>query len=314
VSTVLGRSSRAVGRRVVVDAGPPRRTDSGADPRWGRIPLGVAGAVVIAETVAAIIALTVLGSRSGPAHDVVTRSDASSPDASYIVAAVSWADHELPHGAAIVADPRVSSAMTAQGFRHLITADPARAHGTEIRPAADYVVSTEALRRAAATDSGVQNALRSSVPVAAFGSGTQGVVVRQVSKLSAAKVAALRSADRQSRRTAEHQLLANPAVLATGTALSALRQGELDIRCAAVLALMASTGKVELISVDVNAAEQAAGLPARTVDVRSAAPLRVQALLEKVPPAYRPIRDVDRPNGAHRMTWPIDPTPSPVLN
>jgi hypothetical protein len=156
--------------------------------------------------------------------------------------------------------------------------------------------------------------LQSSLPIAVFGSGPDQVVVRQVSTTSAAASAARRAADGQTRRTAERQLLINPAVRASGSARAALAAGALDLRAATVLALMANASHVKLLSVNVNVPERAAGLPARSVDVQADAGADMQATVSSLPPLYRPISDTQLPNGTHRMVWAIDPEPPAALN
>jgi hypothetical protein len=215
-----------------------------------------------------------------------------------------------------VVDPVMRAALTADRFVHIQTsaATPAGSARAQDVPTFDYVVSTAALRATARSGDPVDRALNSSLPIAVFGSGAHQVVVRQVSTMSAADIASRRTADRQTRRNAERQLLANPAIQARGAARTALQAGELDLRAATVLALMANSSHVNIVSVNTDEPEQAAGLPARTVDVRTNAAPAVQAMLSNLPSSYQPSTDTPLPNGTHRMVWPIDPEPPAVLN
>jgi hypothetical protein len=77
---------------------------------------------------------------------------------------------------------------------------------------------------------------------------------------------------------------------------------------------MANSSHVNIVSVNTDEPEQAAGLPARTVDVRTNAAPAVQAMLSNLPSSYQPSTDTPLPNGTHRMVWPIDPEPPAVLN
>jgi hypothetical protein len=228
-----------------------------------------------------------------------------------IVAAVSWAGRELPHDAKIFADPTVRAELAADGFTHAQTPVPS---SSAAALTFDYAVSTPALRNMAHTGNPIDRALRRSLPIAVFSSGAREVVVRQVSSASSAAIAARRSTDSETRRTAERQLLTNPAIRARGPARTALQAGQLDLRAATILALMANSSHVEIISVNIDQAERAAGLPARSVDVRTDAAATVQAMLNNLPPLYEPIADTLLPNGAHRMIWSIAPEPPPALN
>jgi hypothetical protein len=271
-----------------------------------RLRRTIATIVLAALAAIAIFGLLNLKHRSSPSVKV---GAAAIP--AEIVTAVSWTGRELPHDAKILADPTVRAELAADGFTHVQTAVASSSAATLTF---DYAVSTPALRNMARTGNSIDRALQGSLPVAAFSSGARQVVVRQVSTTSSAANAALRSTDSETRRSAERELLSNPAVRALGPARTALQAGELDLRAATILALMANSSHVDLISVNVDAAERAAGLPARSVDVRTDAAGAVRAMLNNLPPLYEPIADTQLPNGTYRMTWSLDPEPPPKLN
>jgi hypothetical protein len=236
------------------------------------------------------------------------------PNPPEINAAVAWAGRELAHSVKILTNPTMRTALTARGFTNVLTATALAGGTAPTRVTFDYAVSTPALRAAARSGDPVKRALNVSVPIAVFGSGRHQVVVRQVSTVSPAEVASRQAADLRRRRAGERQLLTNPAIRARPPALTALRAGQLDLRAATVIVLMANSSHVEIVSVHADEPERAAGLPARSVDVRTDADAAVEALLSNLPSSYRPTSDTRLPDGTHRMVWPIDPEPPTGLN
>lgn len=273
--------------------------------------LWVIGSIaVVADVVVAVVALTVF--TSSPSHEqrpaagpLRSQTGATVPGPE-ITAAVSWAGRELPHDARVVTDPAVRGAMAAQGFTAVHDLRTARREA-DLR-AADYVVDTSTVTAAAGGDSAVARALAWSVPIAAFGSGAARVIVRQMSSVAPNRLAARRRTDRLTRRNSEPELLANPAVHATGSARLALRNGELDMRCATVLAVLADASKIDLLGVEVDPAEHAAGLPARRIEVRAGSSTRMLKVLAALPRSYRPSRQQQLPTGTDRLTWAIGPS------
>ena len=295
------------GRRA--PASQPARSMSGpyafAPPRR-RLRL-VIGSTAIAALIAANVVALVLVSRQS--HRTPRVATTSSP--AHFVATASWAGRALSHDSKIVADPTMRVALTADRFTHVQTPTVSPS-GTSLT--FDYIVSTAELRAMASAGNPIDRALSSSVPIAVFGSGNDQVVVRQVSATSNADIAARRSTDRETRLTAERQLLTNPAIRASGAARAALQAGQLDLRAATILALMANSSHLDIISVNLDVPEQAAGLPARSIDVQTDAPADVQAMLSNLPALYRPIADTVLPSGTHRMVWSINPEPPTALN
>ncbi len=299
--TVAGRKAAPVSDgpdplQSIADAPQPRR----------RVRLAIGAAAVVALVAANAIALVHVHNRSPQTKRVVP---ASSP--ANVVAAASWVGRELSHNSRIVADPAMSAILAANRFTHAQT-PAASPSGTALT--FDYIASTAALRAAASAGGPIDRALSSSLPIALFGSGSDQVVVRQVSSASAADIAARRTSDSETRRTAEQQLLNNPAIRAREAARTALQAGQLDLRAATILALMANSSHVDILSVNVDEPERAAGLPARSVDVQTDAAAEVQAMLSNLPPLYQPVADTQLPDGTHRMVWSINPEPPPPLN
>ena len=88
-----------------------------------------------------------------------------------------------------------------------------------------------------------------------------------------------------------------------------LAAGGLDLRPATVLALLANSSTVELDAITVDPAEQAAGLPARAIEIRTDNATAAQAVISNLPVAYKPTGDTLLPDGAEGLVWPITPIP-----
>lgn len=208
--------------------------------------------------------------------------------------AVDWAVHELPRSASVLADLALSHALAAHGMR-VVAADTAPA----------FVVSTPALRATARHSVDIARVLTASVPVAVLGSGSGAVVLRQVTAASPAQLAT----DARTRRAAENELLANPALTASPAAARLLRAGAVDLRCATFLAIAAATDRIQLVRVLVDPTEQAAGRPARSIEVRTSSATRLEQLIHNASAAYALAASTHLADGSWRLTWPIDVEP-----
>jgi hypothetical protein len=287
-------------------------------PRSRRRLLIVVAAVVGLALVAVILVVTLNnGSHHGAAIKPQTRPSAASVApttaasagaSDELVAAATWAAQQLPHSAALLADTGAGPVLTGDGFVAVAVAGGATPVPFE------YVVSTPQLRATAATNSGVASALSSSTPVAVFGSAADQVAIRQASADPGAVVAARRAADQQTRLGAENELLKNPAVQVSDAARLALQAGELDLRAATVIAYLANSSHLEVVAVNLDPPEQAAGLPVRSVDIRIDTTSATQTVLAALPVSYQPMSVTPLSNGASRFVWPLEAEPMPVLN
>lgn len=278
---------------------------------------------VVAIIAAGSIAFAVLhssGDAKSPGHPAAASAPAASgPEpvttapvalSSSVAAAIEWARVQLPHDVPIVADPQTGSALSAAGFTQV----GAAASTTTAVPTFVYLFDTAAVRAAASANQAIAAAVSSSVAVADFGSAADQVDVRQAVTDSAAVVGARKATDATTRRTAEQELLRNPAVTASGNAVAALQQGQLDLRAATVLAYLANSTTVRLGNVSINGPEQAAGLPVRSIDVTIGAPAVMQTIVSGLPVAYQPTSVTQLSTGAARMVWPIAAEPLPGLS
>jgi hypothetical protein len=209
--------------------------------------------------------------------------------------AAAWVVRELPSSAPVLADAGVSRVLARHGFPPVAT-----------DAIAAFVVSTPALRAAAQHSPALARTLDSSLPVAVLGSGADGVAVRQVASVTPAQMAA----DARTRRSAENELLTNPTFTAGTQAADLLRAGGLDWRCATFLAITASTDRVQLLRVNVDAAEQAAGLPARSIDVRTTSDDRLRAFIRDASVDYRVASARHLTDGSWQLSWPVDVAPT----
>jgi len=173
----------------------------------------------------------------------------------------------------------------------------------------DYLVSTASTRVDSAILPPLEQALRSSIAVAIFGSGSHRVEVRQILPRGIDGVDVRRSADAQARRRAEAALLHNRRVLVDLAAVGVLEAGGLDLRAATVLALMADRELLRVDAIDSDPAETAARLPARTVEITVTQPTLVADTVRGLPTDYRP--QLVRTLGPMRsqLVWPIAVAP-----
>jgi len=240
--------------------------------RIGRT-LGAAAALLLATVVAAVVALVVV-SRHHPA-DSATRDVATAtaqrderPVASNVAdlpaavrEAARWMGRELPRGATVSAPAGATALLRRSGF--------------VVSASSSYVLTASA------------SPVTGALPVAEFRAGGDAAAVLQRVASAPHSLAARRAADAASRRSAERQLLGNHRLHASAAARAVLSGGGLDLRAATVLALLASSGPVSVVAVRGDPPEQAAGLPARVVDLRVASRV-ADAVRQQLPAGYRP--------------------------
>jgi hypothetical protein len=259
--------------------------------------------VIVCDVVISVVGIAKFSTdrtadRAIPAHS--PRASASVSPAGPVTApradarAVDWVVRELPRSAAVLADRTVSRALAAHGVQAVST-----------DTSAAFVVSTPALRAAAQDSPPIAHALAASVPVAVLGSGADAVILRQVTGVSAAQLAA----DARTRRSAESELLANPAITASPAAAQLFRAGAVDLRCATFLAIVAATDRVRIVRVVVDPAERAADRPARTVEVSTTSATPLTNLVRAASAEYRPASSTRLADGTWRLTWSVDVAP-----
>lgn len=193
-----------------------------------------------------------------------------------------WAARNLPHAADVAASGALAAVLRSAGFPH-VTANGEKA---------DYFVGAAAHE--------------ASVPVAKFGSGARAVVVRQ--RVGVRNATELWTADAASRRAAERELLRNFNVRIAPGARTALATGDVDLRAAAVVALLAGRGPVSVLAATPRPAEQGAGLPIRSLELRvdDGAAQDIRAGLSA---PYQPASVAHLRDGVQRWTWSLRALP-----
>jgi Dolichyl-phosphate-mannose-protein mannosyltransferase len=236
-----------------------------------------------------------------------------------LTAAEKWIKQNVPHNARLAVDDSVWVDLVRAGYPrqnvvwyYKIDTDPAV---KAVAPGGwrdyDYVLSTESVREDLGADPQVAAAVRSSVPMAIFGAGSSRVEVRRVVAQGLSEVTASRAEAIAVRRRAGLELLTNRRLQIASSLAPLMAAGKLDLRAEAALATLASDHVVRVSGVPIVASEQAAGQPARSLDVASLSPAMVSAAVAKFPPAYQPISVTQLPAGGARLVWA--PTVAAIL-
>ncbi len=170
----------------------------------------------------------------------------------------------------------------------------------------DYVISTESVRSTVDAEPQVAAALASSTPVAVFGTGAQRVEVRQIAPEGLPALA-----DRQ-RRAADQRgstgaaLVRNPNVRLPREARDALTGGRVDPHVPSALAALATRLPVDVLALPDDPGETAAGLPARSVLLRTPDPAGARQALTGLPAPYAPMSVSTTADGL-LVRWPLEP-------
>ncbi|MEP7021071.1 MAG: hypothetical protein ABI808_10490 [Pseudonocardiales bacterium] len=290
-------------------AGQHRASDP--SPRFGHgsyrlvaLTLLVAALAVIAG---ASLVVRVRG-QSGQLDEARTAATKTSP---FVSGAELWLSTNLPHSARVIADPAVRTALIRSGFSPSAVTPPGQVVGCD---AISFVVVTRALESAAITDETLAGCVRSALPVAIFGSGAAAVRIAETVPAGSHALASQRSRDSSDRTLAGAALAANPAVRAPTAIRTSLTAGQLDLRTATVLAVLAERTAVRITAVTGDPAEIAAGLPARTVDVVLTEAAALAPVLASLSEPFRPSAMVPTGRDSFRLTWPFTTAPIPQLN
>jgi hypothetical protein len=172
-----------------------------------------------------------------------------------------------------------------------------------------YLVATELTRRVGAILPQVEQMLRASIPVAIFGRAAERIEVRRILPGGTAGVADRWAMDGAARREAEGGLLVNPRLRVAASARAVLAAGGLDLRAATALVMIADQTAVRLDAIAVDAAESAAGLPARRITITITKGPRVADALRALPVEYRPTGLQAPAAGQMQLVWPLAAVP-----
>lgn len=228
-----------------------------------------------------------------------------------VARAAGWMAAELPAGARVGVDSAIFDDLTDTGR---VTVRVLASGLTDWRTDT-HILSTPELRREATRDPAVSAALRSSLPIAAFGEGGELVEVRQVAGEGAAALTHRWRQDAADRAVAGAGLLRNPRVQENSSPRAVLRRGGLDLRAAVLVALLAAKTDVRIMDIASDPSEAAARMPARRVRIaipHAATPLA--AGLAMLPSAYRPSIVTVLPGGPRELEWPVAVAPVKSLS
>jgi hypothetical protein len=228
-----------------------------------------------------------------PTTTVVARSPA-------VVQAERWVSGNLARTSALRSDSTVAADLRGDGY-------PAAASFTGVY-GGNVLVTTPAIR--AQVTSGLAGAAArvSALPIAKFGSGQQQVDVTLLVEGEASGLADRLSREASERSEADRGLLTNPRVSTPAGLRYWLADGRLDLRAATTVALLAGRAEVRIDAIGLDAAEAAAGRPARTI-VLSTDAAALPEVLRTLPPSYAPDRVSALSAGSHQLTWPVGLAP-----
>jgi hypothetical protein len=274
-----------------------------------RASLGTRRAIVAVCAVAVLVAASAAGyiaTRGSSPHRVPQSSPlaANTP----VRQGEAWIRGNLSRDAPLSADASVAAALGAEGF----SAHTFPAAGPWY--ADRFLVSTPAIRMDVTLSLAASAARVSSVPLAVFGPGPGQVEVRMIVPGSASRREARMARDAHDRLAAGRALLANPRVVADPGPRAVLRGGQLDMRAATVLALLATKTDVHVTGLALDQPEAAAGRPVRraTLSLRDTSALA--ETLRMLPLVYAPSDRSAPVGGSRELTWSVGLAPPGLLS
>lgn len=228
-----------------------------------------------------------------------------------VQAAEQWLMTNLPYSGKVIADDAVRAALIDSGFPPASVTPPAGVLGCA---AVSFVVVTAALEAAAISDGSLGRCLHTALPIAVFGTGATAVRIAQTTPGGSPALAAQRRLDARDRMVAGVALAGNPSVRVSAGARAQLRLGGLDLRAGTVIAVLAGHTLVHITAITGVAAERAAGLPARTVELALADPAVLPSVLAGLSAPFRPSMTVHTGPLSVRLVWPFTTATIPALH
>lgn len=228
-----------------------------------------------------------------PTTTVVARSPA-------VVQAERWIRSNLARTSALRSDSTVAADLRGDGY-------PAAASFTGVY-GGNVLVTTPAVRAQVTRGLAGAAARVSALPIAKFGGGPQQVDVTLLVDGGASGLADRLSREASERSEADRGLLTNPRMSTPAGLRYWLADGRLDLRAATTVALLAGRAEVRINAIGLDAAEAAAGRPARTI-VLSTDTAALTEVLRTLPRSYAPDRVSALSAGSHQLTWPVGLAP-----
>jgi hypothetical protein len=228
-----------------------------------------------------------------------------------VAQAESWIQANLARGTPLRADPRVAFDLGIYGFTaaHVIEAD---GRGTQSWYTDEFIVSTPTIREIVSRSLERAAARTSTAPVAVFGRAADRVEVRIIVHASASNLDEYLASDARDRAAAGGALMRNPRVTLNAALRRPLGSGELDLRAATVLALLAARTDVHITKIMTDESESAAGRPARTLSLTLRDADALATTLHALPGAYAPA-GVSKAGAATRLEWSVGLAPMSIL-
>lgn len=175
-----------------------------------------------------------------------------------------------------------------------------------------FVVSTPDIRAAIAYRLAAVAGRKASLAVAVFGTGAERVEVRMVVPGAQTALSARLTRDLHERAFAAVALLHNPRITPTASARAALRRGQLDMRAATLLALLAARTPVHLDTIMIRPPEAAAGRPARSISISVTDPATLTTTTRMLTGDYIPAF-VTPTGSSTQLDWPVGLAPNAGL-
>jgi hypothetical protein len=262
------------------------------------------GAWLAAILIVAGFAAYLLTKYSTPVPEPTPRSLA-------VAQAESWIQANLARETPLSADPRVALDLGVYGFTaaHAVEVN---GRGTQSWDTDEFIVSTPTIREVVSRSLAQAAARTSTAPAAVFGRAADRVEVCMIVHASASNLDEHLASDARDRAAAGRALMRNPRVMLDAALRRQISRGELDLRAATVLALLAARTDVHITEIVTDRSEAAAGRPARmlTLTLRNADALATT--LQTLPAAYAPAA-VGKAGAATRLEWSVGLAPMSIL-
>ena len=189
--------------------------------------------------------------------------------------AETWAVTNIPHTNRIIVDDSMWVDLVKAGWSrdnvvwyYKVDTDPAvRAKSPQGWKDSDYVITTNSMRSSPNSLPEVKKAITNSVVVATFGTGTQAVDIRRITRGGTAAAKKLAAATTEQASLVGTQLLGNPGFSVSSGDRNLLTGGRVDLRIPLALGSQLATGSVAVAGFPVMAGEGNA--PRRAVEIAS---------------------------------------------
>jgi hypothetical protein len=264
----------------------------------------VDGAWVAAMLVAAGIATYLLTRYSTPSPEPTVRSAS-------VAQAESWIQANLARGTPLSADTAVAGDLGVYGFTgaHAVAAD---GRGTQYWNTDKFIVLTPTIREVVSRSLDRAAARISTERVAVFGGAADRVEVRMIVHASESSLDEYLAYDLRDRAAAGNAIMRNPRIGLDAAVRKSLGSGQLDLRAATLLALLAAKTDVHIAAIVTDRSEAAAGRPARRLTLTLRDPDALIETLHELPAAYAP-SGVRRAGAVTRLEWSVGLAPMSIL-